>query len=351
MMNRCPQNPLLKPSDIRPSMPGMRIVCLLNPGVFTFQGRTWLLLRVAETPVQQEGSVSFPVYSDTGVVEIRSFSKSDPDLNFADPRVISYKGQDYLTTLSHFRLVCSDDGVTFHEPEGYAPIFGSGRYEAYGIEDCRVAQIGDEYHLTYTAVSSVAVGVGLMTTRDWKQFDRKGLIFGPHNKDCALFEEQVRGQYYALHRPSSPQLGGHYIWLAQSPDLIHWGQHTCIATTRPGMWDSARVGAGAAPVKTEKGWLEIYHGANEQHQYCLGAFLLDLNDPFKVLARTEEPIMIPSADYELSGFFGNVVFTNGHIAEPDGDGLTLYYGASDEFVCGAHFSIKEICSLLKPCHD
>jgi predicted GH43/DUF377 family glycosyl hydrolase len=104
------------------------------------------------------------------------------------------------------------------------------------------------------------------------------------------------------------------------------------------------VGAGAAPIKTEKGWLEIYHGANVEHQYCLGAFLLDLNDPSKVLARTDAPIMKPTEPYELSGFFGNVVFTNGHVV--DGDTITIYYGASDEFVCGAKFSIKEILGAL-----
>jgi predicted GH43/DUF377 family glycosyl hydrolase len=74
---------------------------------------------------------------------------------------------------------------------------------------------------------------------------------------------------------------------------------------------------------------------------------MDLNDPSKVISRTEDPIMFPTTDYELSGFFGNVVFTNGHIIEPDGDTLTIYYGASDEFVCGAQFSIKEILSLLR----
>jgi predicted GH43/DUF377 family glycosyl hydrolase len=96
--------------------------------------------------------------------------------------------------------------------------------------------------------------------------------------------------------------------------------------------------------------LSIYHGANENHQYCLGAFLMDLEDPSKVIAQTELPIMVPTAEYELTGFFGNVVFTNGHIVEPDGDTITFYYGASDEFVCGAKFSIKEIYSLLKVNH-
>lgn len=339
------QNPLLKPAQLTPSMEGMKIECLLNPGVFTFEGKTWLLLRVAEMPQQQEGRISFPVYNDEGRIEIYTFDKSDPSLDFKDPRVINFKGNDYLTTLSHLRLVCSDDGKNFYEPQGYAPIFGEGKLEAFGIEDCRVARIGDVYNLTYTQVSALGVGVGLIQTTDWKNFDRKGMIFAPHNKDCALFEDKINGKYYALHRPSSPQLGGNYIWLAESPDLLHWGNHRCIATSRKGMWDSARVGAGASPIKTTEGWLEIYHGADGNHRYCLGALLLDLNDPSKVLARSDEPLMEPEAAYERTGFFGNVVFTNGHLVQ--GDTIQLYYGASDEVICGAELSIQSILKTLK----
>lgn len=110
------------------------------------------------------------------------------------------------------------------------------------------------------------------------------------------------------------------------------------------MWDSGRVGAGAAPIRTESGWLEIYHGASPDHRYCLGAFLMDLENPSIILARSEVPIMVPSEPYELSGFFGFVVFTNGHLVK--GDELTIYYGAADEFVCGATFSIQEILKSL-----
>ena len=142
-------------------------------------------------------------------------------------------------------------------------------------------------------------------------------------------------------------LGGNYIWLAESLDAIHWGNHKCVAKTRAGKFDSKRLGAGAAPIKTEKGWLEIYHGATEKNRYCLGAILLDLEDPSKVIARSEVPIMEPKEEYELNGFFGEVIFTNGHVVHPDGDTITVYYGASDEFVCGANFSIAAIYSLLK----
>ncbi|MCD4768994.1 MAG: glycoside hydrolase family 130 protein [Bacteroidales bacterium] len=337
-------NPILRPLDINPSMEGMKIECLLNPGVFRFENKIWLLLRVAERPEQKEGQVSFPVLNDDGI-EILHFSKNDPNLDATDPRIISYKGKHFLTTLSHLRLVCSDDGVHFYEPEGYAPVFGKGRQESFGIEDCRVTTMEDGYHLTYTKVSPEGVGVGYMFTRNWKEFEPRGMIFSPHNKDCAIFEEKLNDRYFALHRPSSPEIGGNYIWLAQSPDLLHWGNHQCIAKTRDNYWDSARVGAGAAPIRTSEGWLEIYHGATQDNRYCLGALLLDFDDPSLVIARSEQPIMEPTADYEKTGFFGNVVFTNGHLV--NGDTITIYYGASDEVICMAGFSISEILSSLK----
>ncbi|RFZ84103.1 glycosidase [Mucilaginibacter terrenus] len=343
---RFPQNPLLSPSHLKPSQQGLHIACLLNPGVFRYEGKTWLLVRVAERPEQTEVHVSFPILTDTGETKIMEIALNDADLIATDARVVRYKGVDYLTTLSHLRLLCSDDGVNFHEPEGYKYLYGSGPLQTFGIEDCRVTTIEGKFYLTFTAVSDSGVGVGMRTTTDWKTFESHGMILPPHNKDVAIFEEKINGKYYALHRPSSVDIGGNYIWLAESPDGVHWGNHKCIVKTREGMWDRARVGGGCSPIKTEKGWLEIYHGANFEHQYCLGAFLLDLNDPSKVIARTQDPIMIPSEPYELTGFFGHVVFTNGHIVEDDGDTITMYYGAADEHVCGAHLSIKEIFTAL-----
>jgi predicted GH43/DUF377 family glycosyl hydrolase len=347
LAQRFTENPLLSPADIPASREGLEITCLLNPGVFQFEGKTWLIVRVAERPKQKENRISFPILTETGAIEIIEIPMDDPELDASDARVINYKGVDYLTTLSHLRLLCSEDGRKFYEPENYPPLVGEGMLETFGIEDCRVALLDGKYYLTFTSVSPNGVGVGLRTTTDWKNFEKHGLILPPHNKDCAIFEEKINGLYYALHRPSSVDIGGNYIWLTSSPDGLHWGNHHCIIKTRTGLWDSKRVGAGAAPIKTEKGWLSIYHGANAAHQYCLGAFLMDLEDPSKVIARTEEPIMVPTASYELSGFFGNVVFTNGHIVHPDGDTITVYYGASDEFVCGADFSIAAIYSLLK----
>ena len=339
---RFKENPLLSPADLPPSAPNLQVRCLLNPGVFLFQDKVHLLVRVAEG-VQFAGEKLFiPIRMENGIMQVLTFDRNDPELRENDVRVINYKGLDYLTTLSYLKLFSSNDGIIF-KPETLS-LHGTGRYEQFGIEDCRVSLLNDTYYLSYTAVSDNGVTVALKTTKNWQHFEERGLIFPPHNKDVAIFETRIDGKFYALHRPSSKEIGGHYIWLAESPDGYYWGQHQCLLKSRPGYWDAARVGAGAAPIKTEQGWLLIYHGADYQHRYCLGAALLALDAPWRVLARTEEPIMEPTATYELNGFFGSVIFSNGHVVR--GDQLTIYYGAADEVICGANFSITQIMAQL-----
>jgi len=302
-------------------------------------------MRVAERPAQEEGWVSTPVLStdEPGRVGILRFRKDDPKLSMNDPRILHYDGAMYLTTLSHLRLATSNDGVRF--TCGEKPLLeGMGPLETFGIEDCRVTQIGADYHLTYTAVSADGFGVALKSTLDWKRFEDRGMIIPPANKDCTLFAEKVGGNYACLHRPSPSGLGGPFMWYAESPDLVHWGANRCVARPRPGMWDSGRIGPGAAPIRTDRGWLCLYHGADGKNRYCLGAMLLDLAEPWKVLARSAEPFLVPEADYERKGFFGEVVFSNGHVV--DGDTITVYFGASDTVICGCRISVSRILSTL-----
>jgi beta-1,2-mannobiose phosphorylase / 1,2-beta-oligomannan phosphorylase len=346
LAKRFKENPLLSPKDVKPSRPDWTLECLLNPGVFRYGNRTGLLIRVAERPPQELGWVTTPVLDPASPdgIRILRFKTDDPKLDYPDPRLFRYEGATYLTTLSHLRLAWSDDGVHF-KADDTPTLIGTGHHETFGIEDCRVSQIGPEYHLTYTAVSERGVAVGLSRTLDWKRFDRLGIIIPPHNKDCAIFEHKVGDEFYCLHRPSGViGLGGNYIWLARSPDLLHWGHHHCIAMTRRGEWDAQRVGGGASPIRTDRGHLAIYHAADDQGIYRLGLLLLDLNDPYHVIARSKEPVMEPIADYEKKGFYGGVVFTNGHLV--DGDQVTIYYGAADTVVCGATFSLRELLATL-----
>ncbi|HYG04501.1 MAG TPA: glycoside hydrolase family 130 protein [Chryseosolibacter sp.] len=340
---RFEQNPLVTAKNLKPSSDDMVVASVLNPGVFRFDKKTWLLVRVSERPRQTEGFISVARYED-GEIEIERFAKNDPLLDLSDPGVIRYKGHSYPALLSHLRLMYSEDGQTFHEEENYAPIFSEGESESYGIEDCRVTEINDIFYLTYNMVSSLGIGVGLMQTRDWKRVDRRGMILPPQNTDCAIFEEKIRDRYYALHSASCPNSGGNHIWIAESPDTIHWGHHKCIAKTRAGMWDSVRIGAGCSPIQTPNGWLAIYHGADQENRYCLGGLLLSLKDPSQVIARSELPFMEPVEGYESNASFGNTIFSNGHLVI--GDKLQLYYCAGNENICGATLSIREILSTL-----
>lgn len=344
LCQRFAANPLLRPADVPPSRPDFEVTCLLNPGAFRYRGRTGLLLRVAERPRPEAGWLATPICDpETGELRVLRVRADDPELDAKDPRVFTYRGRSYLTSLSHLRLAWSDDGRAFTvEPQ--PTLAGLGRLETFGVEDCRVVELDGRYYLTYTAVSECGVGVSLASTTDWRTFTRHGMILPPHNKDCAIFPRRVGGDYVCFHRPSGLGLGGNFIWLSRSPDLLHWGAHECIAMTRPDGWDSERIGAGAAPIETSAGWLAIYHGADARTCYRLGLLLLDRDHPERVLARGVAPLLEPREPCELEGFFGNVVFTNGHVV--DGERVTIYYGASDAVVCAAEASIPDLLASL-----
>ncbi len=159
-----------------------------------------------------------------------------------------------------------------------------------------------------------------------------------------LFPEKVEGKFYALHRPVSPLFKKQEIWIAESPDLLCWGNHRCLMGPNPGHWDEAKIGAGAPSFKTDRGWLEVYHGVDRNNRYCLGAVLLDGAEPWKIISRTNKPILEPQADYERGGFFGNVVFSCGLLCEDDT--VRIYYGAADTVICYAELPLKEIFATL-----
>ena len=180
----------------------------------------------------------------------------------------------------------------------------------------------------------------MIVTRDFETFERKGLIFLPENKDVTIFPQKVNGKYLAFNRPVPKAIGTPDIWLSESDDLVHWGGHRHFCGVSSTGWENGRIGGGAPPFLTEKGWVKIYHAADRTHRYCLGAFLLDRDDPMKVLAKSDVPLLEPQADYEVNGFFGNVVFTCGCLYE---DCIVkIYYGAADDKVCRFDISIEEL---------
>jgi predicted GH43/DUF377 family glycosyl hydrolase len=343
---RAPENPIIKPGEVPPSRQDFEVAGVFNAGVARYQDEVVLLLRVAERPIAQpNNAVLSPVYDvETDTVVLKAFARDDPDNDFSDPRLIVRPAETYLTSISHLRVARSADGVSFDVAETAAMV-PAGRYETFGLEDPRITQMGDVYYIQYVAVSPTGVTTALASTRDFASFERHGVIFHPENKDVAILPDRIGGRYHALHRPHSPLFKSNDMWIAESPDLMCWGNHRRLMGPRPGMWDETRVGAGAVPFRIDEGWLEVYHGADRDNRYGLGAVLLDGAEPWSVLARSEGPIFEPAADYERGGFLGNVVFTCGLLFE-DGR-LGLYYGAADTVTCYAEIPLAEVLASLR----
>ncbi|OBZ12030.1 glycosidase [Bacillus sp. FJAT-27264] len=339
-------NPIIKTTDVSPSRPDFKVLGAFNAGVAVYGEETILLLRVAEAPVSENaGEVLIPKLNEvTGEVNVEKLSLTDSRYSFADSRFVAENGKmTMLTSMSHLRVARSKDGVTFTIEEQPA-LFPQTALEAWGIEDPRITQIGDKYYITYSAASVRGVGVGLAETSDFRTFIRHGIMLLPENKDVMLFPEQIGGKYYALTRPVPHSFGAPEMWIAESPDLVHWGKHRFLMGLRQDSWDGGRMGGGAVPIRTEHGWLALYHGADTKHRYCMGAVLLDLEDPGKVIARSTRPFMEPEADYELNGFFGGVVFSCGALLI--GDTVRMYYGAADEVMAVADIPLADILDTL-----
>jgi predicted GH43/DUF377 family glycosyl hydrolase len=343
MITKHKDNPIIKPSDVKPSMDGYQVLGSFNPGAVNFGDEILLLLRTSERCEPREGYVRVPAYRFEGgrsYPEMLEFKATDPELSLKDTRGVVYKGQDYLSTTSHIRLARSQDGIHFTVEEKPF-IYPADESEKYGVEDARVTYIDGQYYINYTAVSRDSWATALAVTQDFKGLERRGLIFHPENKDVAIFPERVNGKYVALHRPNNSGFGKPSIWYSESPDLLHWGNHKCIVRPRDSKWESQKIGGGAPPMKTPEGWLVIYHGKGDHSVYSLFCLLLDLEEPYKVVRRASTPLLTPTEPYETEGFFPNVVFSNG-IAEKHGK-IYVYYGASDEAVC---LAITDMDSLL-----
>jgi len=346
-MRRHDANPIVTPDMVRPSNPNYRVRGAFNPGAARLGEEIVLLLRVAEDVPADHGRAAVPVVTfddGPGRPDVLEVSVSDPDVELKDTRGIVYRGADYLSTLSHLRLARSRDGIRFEvEPEPF--LFPSDRSEVFGVEDARITKIGDTYWINYTCVSSDGWATALASTTDFRTVERHEIIFPPQNKDVSLFPEKIGGRFCALHRPNNSGFGKPSIWYAESPDLIHWGHHKCLLRPRDTVREEQKIGGGAPCIKTPDGWLQIYHGKGREQVYSLFTVLLDADEPTRVLKRARSPFLKPELDYETSGFFPYVVFSNGLVEFDDGT-VFVYYGACDSVTCVAETSIDELLQSL-----
>lgn len=270
-----------------------------------------------------------------------------------NPGAIRYRGEYLLmidaATLAQpvvFWIARSRDGVNFTpDPEPVNWPDAPPDHPEDCIYDPRITEIDGEYIILYASSSETAgVRVGIVKTKDFETFERISIASEQGNRNGVLFPEKIQGLYARLDRPFGDPNDTCGMWISYSPDLVYWGRSRPVMGPRPGLWDGLKVGAGAVPIKTDKGWLEIYHGVTDTGVgliYRLGACLLDLEDPSKVIARGEDAILWPEHSYEMTGRVGNVVFTCNALLEDDGR-VRIYYGAADTCIGLAEGKLSDL---------
>jgi len=241
----------------------------------------------------------------------------------------------------------SDDGFNFVvDKEPFLVPASEGmfkEYEEYGVEDPRIIFLEGEYLITYSAYSTHGVRVGLAKTMDFLTVERLSLITEADYRNVVIFPEKFNGLYARLDRPHS-EISPWSIWISYSPDLKYWGESRLIMKPVQYHWDEMKIGPGAPPIKTPRGWLSIYHGVfptMDGSVYRLGVALHNLEDPSQIIAVGDEWILQPEEIFEITGYVHNVVFTCAAVPEKDGT-VKIYWGGADKVMCVGTASIDDL---------
>lgn len=298
-----------------------------------------IVKRYTKNPILTKKNIPYPVetvhnagvtrYNDTYIMLFRSHLRTGRSvIGLAE----SSDGYNFIVRPEPF-LVPSKEGVF-------------GEYEEYGVEDCRICEIEEEYLLTYSAYSRHGVRIALAKTRDFSSIERVSLITEADYRNVVLFPQKFDGRYVRLDRPHS-EISPWSIWISYSPDLIHWGDAKIVMKPVTYHWDEMKIGPGATPIYTDKGWLHIYHGVfptMDGSVYRLGVALHDLQDPSNIIGVGDEWILQPEDPWEVTGYVHNVVFTCGAVVEDDGK-VRIYWGGADTVMCAGDADIDELVNL------
>lgn len=278
-----------------------------------------------------------------------------------NPAAAMYEGKVILLArvedrrgFSHLTRAVSEDGVSNWVIDRAPTLESDPAYpeEKWGIEDPRITYVEEleQYAVIYTAYSESGPTVYLATTKDFNHFDRMGSIMPPEDKDAALFPKKFGDKWLLIHRPIGH---GAHIWISASDNLKYWGDHRILITSRGGAWwDGSKVGLCAPPMETPDGWLLLYHGVRVTPAgsiYRLGLALLDLEDPTRLLRRSDEWIFGPRESYEKQGDIPDVVFPCGWVLDKGTGKVRMYYGAADTCIGLATATLSDLLTYIRSC--
>lgn len=295
-----------------------------------------LIKRYQNNPILTKDDVPYPVATvhNAGVVK------------FKDKYIMIFRSHK-LNGRSILGLAESEDGYHFavQEKPFMVPATDGifSEYEEYGVEDPRIIFLEGEYIITYSAYSRHGVRVGLAKTKDFKSVERVSLITEADYRNVVIFPAKFGGLYARLDRPHS-EISPWSIWISYSPDLKYWGESKLIMKPVQYHWDQMKIGPGAPPIRTSRGWLSIYHGVFPTMDGCiyrLGAALHDLERPSKIIAVGDDWILQPEEPYEITGYVHNVVFSCGAVPEENGT-LKIYWGGADSVICVGTANLEEL---------
>ncbi len=320
-ISRSTANPIIKPSDIKFTSPcGFPCFLVSNPGVLKLKDHYVMVLST----------------------------------DFVDSATMKWDKSNML-------LGYSKDGINFEFTDSHPCEEWFADPEIGRIYDPRLNLVDGKIYITAALDTRHGICLRIAETEDFKKW-KICHTTTPDNRNIVLFPEKINGYYARLERPF-PQYsrGEHFdIWISYSPDMEHWGQSKLLLGADQVPFCNLKIGPSAPPIKTEAGWLVIYHAAdldadrvpsgwskNEvwQKRYMAGAMMLDLKDPTRIIGLAPKPLIVPETPYELNGWRGYVVFPTANILEVDGE-VRIYYGAADTVVALATAKLKDLIKFV-----
>jgi predicted GH43/DUF377 family glycosyl hydrolase len=271
--------------------------------------------------------------------------------------VVKHRDRTVMLFRSHLRngrsvigLAESEDGFDFTvRPTPFLVPAAKGifaEYEEFGVEDPRICALDGEYWISYSAYSRHGVRIALARTADFAELERVALISQADMRNVVLFPRKFGGRYARLDRPHS-EISPWSINISYSPDLVYWGDSRVVMKPVPYHWDEMKIGPGATPITTDRGWLHIYHGVFQTMAgavYRLGVALHDAEDPSKILGVSDDWILQPEDPWEITGYVPNVVFSCGAVPDDDGT-VKIYWGGADTVMCAGSARISDLVDL------